>query len=182
MQRVILRLTDALYFPISQRGMGERAVGCSLSLIASGEDKFHAKIVNALKVNFAEVPMDGRLLSASQERVNLACKVASAEDVERKAQRDNQWFKDQAVEAGLEIDDDLLEDGLAGGDSRDKARLSEARLARKRLRSLLAQSLQTQRFGKFLSTNSASTQRVVPEPVFMPPARGFQKRKRRRGK
>ena len=116
-----------------QRGMGEGAVGCSLSLVASGEDKFHAKIVKALNVSFAEVPMDGRLLSSAQERVNLACKVASTEDSERKTQRDNQWFKDQAAEAGLEVDEDMLDDGLAGGDSRDKARLNEARLARDHL-------------------------------------------------
>jgi ATP-dependent RNA helicase DDX24/MAK5 len=162
--------------------MGEGAVGCSLSLVASGEDKFHAKIVNALKVSFTEVVMDGRLLSGAQERVNLACKVASAEDTERKTQRDNQWFKDQAAEAGLEVDDDMLDNGLAGGDSRDQARLNEARLARERLRHLLAQPIQTQRFGKFLSTNSAATQRVVPEPVIMPPAPGSRKKKRRRSK
>jgi ATP-dependent RNA helicase DDX24/MAK5 len=162
--------------------MGEGAVGCSLSLVASGEDKFHAKIVNALKVSFTEVVMDGRLLSGAQERVNLACKVASAEDTERKTQRDNQWFKDQAAEAGLEVDDDMLDNGLAGGDSRDQARLNEARLARERLRHLLAQPIQTQRFGKFLSTNSAATQRVVPEPVIMPRAPGSRKKKRRRSK
>lgn len=160
--------------------MGDDAVGCSLSLVASGEDKFHAKIVKALNVSFAEVPMDGRLLSAAQERVNLACKVASAEDSERKTQRDNQWFKDQAAEAGLEVDDDMLDEGLAGGDSRDKARLNEARSARERLRQLLAQPIQTQRFGKFLSTNSAATQRVVPAPVVMPPAPGAQRKKKRR--
>ena len=105
-------------------------MGCSLSLVSSGEDKLHAKIVQALNVTFAEVAMDGRLLSGAQERVNLACKVASAEDSERKTQRDNQWFQTQAAEAGLEVDDDLLEEGLAGGDLRDKARLNEARWAR----------------------------------------------------
>lgn len=165
-----------------QRGIGEGAVGSSLSLIASGEDKFHAKIVNALQVHFVNVPMDGRLLNAAQERVNLASKVASAEDAERKAQRDNQWFRDNAAEAGLDVDDEMLEDGLAGGDQRDKIRFEEAQRAKERLRHLLAQPIQTQRFGKFLSTNSAAAQRIVPEPVVVPAATNGRRKKRRRGR
>jgi hypothetical protein len=138
-----------------------------VSLVASGEDKFHSKIVKALNLTFADVVMDGRLLSGAQERVNLASKVAAVEDVERKTQRDNQWFKEQATEAGLEVDDDLLTDGLDDGSAKNKARWKEAQLARERLRALLAQPLQTQRYGKFLSTNSAASQRIVAPPVVM---------------
>jgi len=165
-----------------QRGIGEGAVGSSLSLIASDEDKFHAKIVNALQVRFTDVPIDGRLLNAAQERVNLACKVAAAEDAERKTQRDNQWFKDNAAEAGLEVDDEMLQDGLAAGDQRDRIRFGEAQDAKERLRQLLSQPIHTQRFGKFLSTNSAAAQPIVPEPVILPmtTTKGRQKKRRRR--
>jgi len=125
--------------------------------------------------------MDGRLLAAAQGRVNLATKVATSEDAERKAARDNQWFREQAEEAGLEVDDDMLDDaGVTGDVKRDRARQSEAASARERLRALLAQPLQTQRFGKFLSTNSAATQRVVPEPVIVAPSKKSKKKARKR--
>jgi ATP-dependent RNA helicase DDX24/MAK5 len=163
-----------------QRGVGEGAVGCSLSLIASGEDKFYSKIVNALKIKFTTVPMDGRLLAAAQERVNLATKVAASEDAERKATRDNQWFREQAEEAGLDVDDDMLEEaGVTGDVKRDRARQSEAASARQRLRDLLAQPIQTQRFGKFLSTNSAATQRVRTDPTMVAPSKNKKKRRKR---
>jgi hypothetical protein len=164
-----------------QRGVGDQAVGCSVSLVASGEDKFHSKIVKALNLTFADVVMDGRLLSGAQERVNLASKVAAVEDFERKTQRDNQWFKEQAAEAGLEVDDDLLVEGLDDGSAKNKARWKEAQMARERLRTLLAQPLQTQRYGKFLSTNSAASQRIVAAPVVMKNSvSGKTLRKRRR--
>ena len=173
-----------------QRGVGAGAVGCSLSLVAPSEDRFHSKIVQALQVKFSTVPMDGRLLAAAQERVNLAAKVAEAEDTERKATRDNQWLREQAAEAGIDIDDDddndMLEKGTLGksGDhKRDRARQSEVVLAKQRLRVLLAQPMQTQRFGKFLSTNSAAMQRVIMEPtpsVAVKPIRSKKDKKRQK--
>ena len=125
--------------------------------------------------------MDGRLLAAAQERVNLATKVAAAEDAERKSARDNQWFREQAAEAGLELDEDLLDDSAGNntGDlKRDRARQSEAVMSRERLRVLLAQPMQTQRFGKFLSTNSAATQCVVPETTTAPPPANKKRRRK----
>ena len=152
-----------------QRGVGDGAVGCSLSLVGPSEDRFHTKIVHALKVKFAPVPMDGRLLAAAQERVNLATKVAESEDMERKATRDLQWFQEQAAEAGIDIDDDHMLDevanGVTGDLKRDRARQSEAASAKHRLRILLAQPMQTQRFGKFLSTNSAAAQLILAKPI-----------------
>jgi ATP-dependent RNA helicase DDX24/MAK5 len=162
--------------------MGEGAVGSSLSLLAPGEDKFQSNIVKTLQVKFESIAMDGRLLSGAQERVNLATKVATVDDAERKTQRDNHWFQEQAEAAGLEMDDDLLDDGLAGGDKRDRARWNEAKSARERLRFLLSQPMKTQRFGKFLSTNSAVTQAIVPEPVALaslPVIRDGKKKRKR---
>lgn len=116
--------------------------------------------------------MDGRLLAAAQERVNLATKVAEAEDVERKATRDNQWLRELATEADIDFDvdddNDMLDKGAlskSGDHKRDRARQSEAGSAKQRLRVLLTQPMQTQRFGKFLSTNSAAMQRVIQEPT-----------------
>lgn len=102
--------------------------------------------------------------------------MASAQDTERKVHNDNQWLKETAEEAGLEIDDDMLEEGLADGDQRSKMRLKEAMQARERLRILLSQPLLTQRFGKFLSTNSAVSQRVIPEPSVVASAKSRVKR------
>jgi hypothetical protein len=113
-----------------------------------------------LNIHFPEVPIDGRLLRIAQERVNLACKVATAEDTDRKHQRDDQWFIEQAKQAELEIDDDLLnnvknEDEIVGSrrnndiKMRTKARQKEAEIARQRLQELLSQPVQTQRYSKF---------------------------------
>eukprot|EP00522_Entomoneis_paludosa_P005391 CAMPEP_0172472264 /NCGR_PEP_ID=MMETSP1065-20121228/68248_1 /TAXON_ID=265537 /ORGANISM="Amphiprora paludosa, Strain CCMP125" /LENGTH=921 /DNA_ID=CAMNT_0013230395 /DNA_START=192 /DNA_END=2957 /DNA_ORIENTATION=+ len=137
------------------RGVGAKAVGCSVSLVASNEDKMHSSITGALQVQFEPVALDGRLLQESQERVNLATKVAEVANLERKNQRQNQWLKEKAEGAGFDMDEDLLEDGLAQGDQREQAKFAEAQKARKRLAELLAQPMRTQRFGKFLSTNSA---------------------------
>lgn len=140
--------------------MGKGAVGSSLSLISPGEDKFHDNVCVALnsKHLFERVQMDGRLLGAAQERANLAAKIVTCDAVEQRANKSNQWFQRAAQDAGLELDDDelLWQEGLAGGDARDQQKLVEAKAARARLRQLLAEPMQTQRYGKFLSNNSAA--------------------------
>ena len=161
--------------------MGDGAVGCSLSLVAPAEDKMYARIIERLETKFESVNLDSRLLRAAQERVNLACRVVEAEEVERKSQRSNQWFKEKADEAGLKMDDDLLEEGLAGGDERDRSKLRQAVSARAQLRSLLAEPMQAQRYGKFLSTNSAVGHRVSePTVASIPVGRSNERKKRRR--
>lgn len=147
---------------MSQRGMGKGAVGSSLSLISPGEDSAHNKVCEALnsKHLFEEVHLDGRLLAAAQERANLAAKVVECDKVETKAQQSNKWFQEAAEEAGLDLDDDVLDQGLAGGDRRDQHKLREAKASYTRLQQLLAQPMQTQRFGKFLSRNSAAKAKV----------------------
>jgi len=143
------------------RGMGEGAVGSSVSLVSSSEDKSHSFIVKKLCVVFEPVIMDGRLVSGAQERVNLASKVVAMEDVQSRSQRQNAWFRENADAMGVMLDDDLLDEGLAGGDQRDQNRLREAKQAKGRLNSLLQQPLQTQRYGKFLSTNSAAVLKMA---------------------
>lgn len=141
-----------MIFP-PQRGMGDTATGNSFSLIAPAEDKGHAAILTALNTRFENVLIDGRLLREAQERVNLATKVVQVSQVEHQANQNNRWFKEQAREAGLDLDDDLLEEGF-GGDKRDRAKVQDAKAARKRLAVLLTEPIQKQRHGKFLSTNS----------------------------
>ena len=138
-----------------QRGVGRGAVGSSLSLIAPAEDKAHSKIVEAARVTFSKVLLDGRLLTAAQERVNLAAKVVGADEMEKQVKSRNQWFLDKAKEADLELDDDLVED-TSNRSEREQSQLREAERARVRLSKLLAEPMKTQRLGKFLSTNSAA--------------------------
>ena len=104
--------------------------------------------------------LDGRLLSGAQERVNLATKVVIAADKLKTMQSRNQWFLEKAKEADLELDDDLLEDddNIA---ERERNELREAKEARVRLATLLREPLKTQKFGKFLSTNSAAMQEEI---------------------
>jgi hypothetical protein len=162
----ILTPIPCFTFRSSQRGMGKGAVGASLSLIAPAEDKAHSKIAEALEIPFQKVLMDGRLLTSSQERVNLACKVVSADEKMKKMHSQNAWFLEKAKEADMELDDDLLEDdqNLTAVEQSD---LRDAVRARERLAQLLAQPMTTQRFGKFLSTNSAALQKEIA-PLLVP--------------
>lgn len=161
------------------RGMGVGAVGSSLSLVAPGEDKAQDRICKALgsKRLFQGVPLDGRLLSEAQARVNLASKIVECEDLESRTRKQNQWFQKLADEAGLEVDDGLIEDGLAGGDKREQQQLQTALQARSQLRILLAQPMTTQRFGKFLSCNSAALDLPI-SPHVVPLSSQNKKRKR----
>jgi hypothetical protein len=148
-----------------QRGIGVNSVGYSLSLVASSEDKGHARIEQSLSCSFQSVHMDGRLLDRAQERVNCATKIVTVGEEEQRSQRDNQWFRKQADDAGLEIDEELLDDGLASGDMRDQIRLREAALSKIKLRKLLSEPMQTQRYGKFLTTSQKRAQiRIHPFP------------------
>lgn len=138
-----------------QRGVGEKAVGSSISLVSPSEEKAHRAICEALHGSasggFAEMPMDGRLLSAAQQRTSLAARVVECETIEAKASKKNKWFIEAAEDAGLDLDEDLLDGGLMDGGHRDRQKLSEARKARQTLNELLTQPMRTQQFGKFLS-------------------------------
>jgi ATP-dependent RNA helicase DDX24/MAK5 len=162
-----------------QRGIGEKAVGLSLSLVAPSEDKIHAKLSQSLEAEFSDVVMDSRLLHSAQERVNLASKVVSTNDTEQKTNRENEWFRKKAEEAGLEMDDNLLDEGLAGGDLRDQSRLREAQKGRNKLRQILSEPMQTQKYGKFLSTNTAARQNAVVPPVLGPSPYASQEPKKK---
>jgi len=159
--------------------MGENAVGSSVSLISSAEERQQKAITDELgKHLFSTVQLDGRLLAEAQERVNLASKIVTCDDIESRSERSNTWFKDAAVAADLELDDDILDEGLAGGNLKDQQRLREAKKARSLLRSLLAQPMVTQRFGKFLSSYSAVTNPPVAQHFAPFEAKSGKKRKK----
>ena len=137
------------------RGMGKDAVGWSVSLISAPEEKNHRLICERIlgpgRRHFDCTPMDSRLLSAAQERVNLASKIVTCTNAESKVRKSNQWFIDAANDAGLDVDEDMLDDGLIGGNNKDRSVLIEAKKARQQLRLLLAKPMRTQSYGKFLS-------------------------------
>jgi hypothetical protein len=161
--------------------MGEKAVGSSMSLVSSAEEKQQKAIFDELgKALFSPVYLDGRLLVEAQERVNLASKIVSCDETESRTDRSNKWFKDAAVDADLELDDDMLDEGLAGGDLRAQQRLREAKKAKALLKSLLAQPMVVQRFGKFLSSNSAAAIPAVPGCVVPAVEKGGKRRKKQR--
>ena len=137
----------------SQRGVGEKAVGTSISLVAPAEEREHQKICEAVKgsKSLEQVHIDGRLLNEAQARVALATKIVSCNDVETQVSRKNKWLQDAAKEAGLDVDEDMMEGGLLDGDQRDRQRFLEAKRAKGELRQLLAKPMRVQHFGKFLS-------------------------------
>lgn len=135
-------------------------------------------IVHSLQVRFEPVNMDGRLLNSSQERVNLASKVVIAEEKQSKTQRRNQWFRETAEEAGIEVDDICFEDGLEDGDNRNVCELRNSQTAKVRLQALLSQPMQTQKFGKFLSTNSALSHDIPNQFLVAPIAKGKNRHRR----
>ena len=132
-------------------------MGSSLSLISPAEDKAHSKIVQSLGVTFHKILLDGRLLSSSQERTNLASKIIAADEMQQKTNSSNNWFLEKAKEAELELDDDLMEDE-SNRPEKEQQQLLEAKKARVRLAQLLNEPMTKQKFGKFLSTNSEAVQ------------------------
>ena len=144
----------------TQRGVGEGSTGYSVSLVASGEDKNHARIVEALQARFEPVHLDGRLLAAAQERVNLASQVVTEDETEQRRSRSNQWYQDNAAAVGFDVEDDMIE---GDGDNKEQCRSKQAKASKAKLRALLLQPMVAQRFGKFLSTSKAvASLRVVP--------------------
>jgi hypothetical protein len=81
----------------------------------------------------------------------LATKIVSCNDVESQATKKNKWLQDAAKDAGLDVDDDMMEGGLLDGDMRDRQRFLDAKRAKFDLRQLLARPMRIQHFGKFLS-------------------------------
>lgn len=144
--------------------MGAGAVGSSLSLIAPAEDKSHSKIASSLSVPFSKVLLDGRLLTSSQERVSLASKIYIAGEMEQKTNAHNQWFTKMAAEAELDLDDNMMEDE-SNRSEKEQQHLLEAKRARVQLARLLKEPMTIQKFGKFLSTNSAAIQNELKQPV-----------------
>lgn len=144
------------------RGMGKGAVGSSLSLISSAEDRAHGKIVDAMSVSFEKVVLDGRLLSSSQLRVNLASKIYTVNEMELKTNHSNRWFLEMAKQADLELDADLVEDE-SNRSEKELQSVIEAKRARVQLAKLLKEPLTTQKYGKFLSTNSAAIQNQLKQ-------------------
>ena len=116
--------------------MGEGAKGSSLSLVAPAEDKAHGKIAEAANVTFSKVMLDGRLLTAAQERTNLASKIVEAAEMENKANSSNRWFAEKAKEADLDLDDGLIEDESHWSE-KEQQQLLEAKKAKLRLAQLL---------------------------------------------
>lgn len=143
------------FLTFQQRGVGEKAVGTSVSLVAPAEEREHQKICESVQGagsrSLDQVSIDGRLLNEAQERVSLATKIVSCNDVESQAVRKNKWLQDAANDAGLDVDEDMIEGGLLGGDQRDRQRFIDANRAKTELRQLLAKPMRIQHFGKFLS-------------------------------
>lgn len=170
-----------------QRGVGEKAVGSSISFVSPSEEKAQRAICEALYGSassgaFETIPMDGRLLSAAQERTNLAARIVECENIETKASKKNQWFIEAAEDAGLDLDEDLLDGGLMDG---VRQKLSEARKARQTLNALLAQPMRTQQFGKFLSgagLKAAIQAEKDVTPYVIEQASGKSKTKKKRKK
>lgn len=153
----VARATDTFVHRAGRtaRGIGEKAVGWSVSLVSAPEERNHRMICRAVlgdvSSSFNAAPMDSRLLSNAQERVNLASKIVACESSEAKTNKSNQWFIDAANEAGLDLDEDLLDDGQLAGSKKERQQFVEAKRARQELKVLLATPMRKQAFGKFLS-------------------------------
>jgi ATP-dependent RNA helicase DDX24/MAK5 len=169
------------------RGMGENAVGWSVSLVSAAEEKNHQSICKAIKgptASTLDTAMDSRLLSAAQERVNLASKIVACESIEVRTNKKNQWFIEASKEAGVDLDEDLLEGGLSVGSQRERQQIAEAKQARQQLKVLLAKPMRKQNFGKFLSNvglkDSIETEKLVRPHVVLQDA--IQKKTKKKSK
>jgi hypothetical protein len=167
--------------------VGAKAVGTSTSLVAPAEEREHQKICEAVlgagSRSLDQVQIDGRLLSEAQERVALATKIVSCNDVESQASKKNKWLQDAAEEAGLDVDEDMMDGGLLDGDQRDRQRFLDAKRAKGELRQLLARPMRIQHFGKFLSgaglrESFKSESEVKPYVVKQSATKGKQRRRK----
>ena len=82
-------------------------------------------------------------MNKAQEQVALATKIVSCNNVETQASRKNKWLQYAAKDAGLEVDDNMLEGGLLYRDKRNCQRFVEAKRARNELRQLLVKPMHT---------------------------------------
>jgi Superfamily II DNA and RNA helicases len=148
------------------RGVGETAVGWSVSLVSASEEKAHQTICRAVRGDgtnsFVTAPIDGRLLANAQERVNLASKIVACENVESRTKKNNQWFIEAAKDADIELDSELLEDGQLGGSNKDRQQYLDAKRARLELNVLLSKPMRKQMFEKFLSNVGEAENHVIP--------------------
>jgi len=137
------------------RGIGCAAVGISVSLVDPSEEKDHKKICETLqgqgRRHFQQSLLDGQLLTSAQTRVALATVIVDCELSQSKSTKSNSWLRQAAAEADLDIDEDLLDNGLENGSLRDQHRLKDATKAKVELKKLLASPMKKQHFGKFLS-------------------------------
>lgn len=97
--------------------------------------------------------------------------------------KNNKWFQEAAKEAGFEMDDDMIDEGLAGGDNRDQQKLREAKAARTQLATLLSRPMVTQRFVKFQTHANALVREHLTHSEanasIGAPRRGRRRRRRR---
>ena len=89
---------------------------------------------------------------------------------------------DAANDAGLDVDESMLESGLLDGDNRDRQRFIEAKRAKGQLKQLLSQPMRKQHFGKFLSgaglrESIKAEKEVKPFVVKQSASRGKRKKK-----
>lgn len=156
--------------------------------MAPAEEREHQKICESVQgvgsKRFEQAHIDGRLLSQAQERVSLATKIVSCNAVESQASKKNKWLQDAANDAGLDVDESMLESGLLDGDHRDRQRFIDAKRAKVQLRQLLSQPMRKQHFGKFLGTGLTESIRAEKEvkPFVVKPSasHGRQKKGKRR--
>jgi len=170
------------------RGLGETAVGTSVSLVAPAEEVNHHKVCETLcgigKRELSEMNMDGRLIAVAHERVSRASKIYECQNAESKANKNNQWFQNAARDADLDLDEDVFDEGLSGGGWRGRQRVIEAKRARVDLKQLFSKPMRTQNFGKFLSGPGVTKvikaeSEVTPYAVHAPAG---DSRKRKKGK
>ena len=135
------------------RGVGEKAVGNSVSLVSSAEERTHRDCCNAVGCkHFDDAAIDGQLLKAAQERVSLASKIVAHDWAESKINNDNAWYKKASEEAGIDLDESLLDDVMDGKCRKQQKQHTEGgKQALAKLKVLLSQPMRTQSFGKFLS-------------------------------
>ena len=101
-------------------------------------------------------PLDVHLIAAAQERANLAQKIVKCEAAESKSVANNNWFAKAAKDAGIDLEDELVMEDIAGkGDKKKRQTYLEAQRAKKDLERLLAMPMQKQRHKKFMTEKEA---------------------------
>jgi ATP-dependent RNA helicase DDX24/MAK5 len=135
--------TVELYVHRSGRTARGTAGGLSIEFVSPKERaiyrRCHANLGRA-SAGLPELPVDGRVFGLVRKRVSLARRIDQREHTRRRTEKDNEWFRKNALECDIELssDDDVIDEP---NPVEERRALAEIASMRAQLEQLLSQPI-----------------------------------------